>query len=173
MIKKILVIATLLALISIPLLAATASAATIDGKGAVATWNVPRDSNSAKFVTVYAVLSESNSGTEGNLYLKMHGQTVATFPVDFKWNMNHITVSATVTFWGETHTIVITWNALPKSQGQLPEATNGMTLTVDGSWKEATATLTFENEHPGTDPDQSYQSNMAYIVHGNADVSIP
>ena len=175
--KKIALFISILAIVlTVSAISATASAATstsINGKGAVATWHIQNvGSNPATYTDVYAIISESNSGTDGNLYLMVHGTTIATYPVDFTWNMDHITVSATLTFFGTTHTIDITWQALPKSQGIVPGSSNGMTVNnLDGSWKAAVATITFDGSHPGSSG--PFDSISAYIVHGSASIALP
>ena len=175
--KKIALFISILAIVlTVSAISATASAATstsINGKGAVATWHIQNvgSSNPVTYTDVYAILSESNSGTDGNLYLMVHGTTIATTPVDFTWNMDHITVSAMVTIWGITHTIDITWQSLPKSQGIAPGSSNGMTVNLGGSWKAAVATITFDGTHPGSSG--PFDSMSAYIVHGSASIALP
>ncbi len=170
--KKLIAFATLVAIMLVSMFAATASAATqtMSGKGAIATWHIPNTSNSDSFTDIYVVLSQSNSGKDGNLYVQVHGKPFEAIPVSFNWNNNHIEVSAAITMWGSTHDIVITWQALPKSQGVAPGSSNGMTVNLDGSWKAAIATVSFEADHPGG---TVFDSMSAYIVHGDATITLP
>jgi hypothetical protein len=172
--KKIAMFVSILVLVlALSAFSAIVSAAnqSINGKGAVAVWHIQNTgSNPPSYTDVYAVLLESNSGKDGVLYIQAHGQPVTAIPMNFVWDMNHITVSATLTFFGQTHTVDLSWQALPKSQGSAPNSIQGMNINLDGSWKAATATLAFEANHPGG---TSFPSTGAYIVHGDATITWP
>ena len=166
MIKKQIILASLMAMMLVSMFGAVVSAEiatsrAIDGKGAIAAWHIHNSGRpDTSFTNIYAVLGESNSGDQGTLYIRVvHFEAGArtidqTKSVQFKWNMDHIAVSTAMEWPAGSpfvgpHTIDITWQALPKSQGSAPGTLVGMAVDLDGSWKAATATLTMESTHPG------------------------
>jgi hypothetical protein len=164
------------------------------GKGAVAEWNIPDNTQASHpgFTAIYAVLNETNSGTNAKLYVRVthfESQTVprvseANSTVNFEWNMTKITlpaidmvfnnVDATKGFAGK-HTIVIEWQALPKSQGNVPAtAPAGMTINLDGTWKAANAGIFIDgNTGAHGNSGNAFLSDAAYIVHGDLIVTVP
>jgi hypothetical protein len=178
-------------LLSIAAMASPVNALTNDiawhGKGAVAVWDIPNNNRGGSTI-VYAVLSESNEGNNGQLYIRMvHtfstgtpriSEGVAT-NVDFQWNMNHITVKVIdMVFTGGyagKHTMEITMLAMPKSQGQAPSTIeSGLAIDLDGSWKAANALMWIDgNTGAHNDKGTPFASDSAYIIHGNAKVTLP
>ena len=169
------VIALLMAAMATPAYALTTG--TWNGKGAVAEWSIGS-------TIIQAVLRESESGKNGLLDVSIthFGLVVSkgTATVNFQWNMDHITVTATgMTFTGEgpygiyftgPHEIKITLQAQPKSQGNTPGTTdNGMTINVEGSWKAADAGIWIDGNNKDNHDNGGlpFMSETAYIVHGN------
>jgi hypothetical protein len=153
---------------------------TIDGKGAVAQWVVSGR-------TINAVLMMDNSGKEATLYVSIThlGGRVSSdsAPAICKWSMNHVTAEATLDFTmvtgtgrTGTHVISITWETSgPASNGVLsPTTANGMTVSIDGTWKSGGATLILSPYAvPNHQQGDTYSSaNLALIIHGQANIDI-
>jgi hypothetical protein len=170
---------------------------TWSGKGAVAEWNIPDNTQTGTRAhpgnsAIYAVLNETNSGTDAKLYVRVthfESQSVprvseANSTVHFEWNMTKITVTATDMVFNNVdttngfagkHTIVIEWQALPKSQGNAPAtAPAGMTINLDGTWKAANAGIFIDgNTGAHGNNGNAFLSDAAYIVHGDLIVTVP
>jgi hypothetical protein len=183
--RKTILVAIMSILVALVVCVPFASATTItltNVKGASALFVIPNEDqikhpgNSL----VYTLLSESNNGKNGQLKVTVihfansaHPLvSSATESIDFKWNMDHITVSMPMTFSGPLsglHTIDLTFNALPKSQGVTPSGD----ISIDGSWKSANAGLMIDGNaglHGNLGPDGNpvpFMTDKATIFHGD------
>ena len=99
--KKIVIFISLATIMAISILASTASAAvsttsyTLNGKGAAGQW-VPV---AGHVINAYIVMSDS--GKDGTIYVSIQhnrGFSTAQGNVVFKWNMNHVTIEASLPF---------------------------------------------------------------------------
>jgi hypothetical protein len=183
--RKTILVAIMSIIIALVVCVPFASATTLtltNVKGASALFIIPNDdqTNHPGNSLVYMLLSESNDGKNGQLMVTViHFANTAhplvsraTASVDFKWNMDHITVSVPMTFTGPLsgpHTIDLTFNALPKSQGVTPSGD----ITIDGSWKSANAGLMIDGNagpHGNLGPDGTpvpFMTDTATIFHGD------
>jgi hypothetical protein len=91
------------------------------GKGAIAQWYITTN-NGARTHVINAVVMMNNAGKDGAIYVSVvhynGAVSVASVPVDFKWNMDHISVEISLNFknanpestsFSGTHVIVIDW----------------------------------------------------------------
>ena len=157
-----------------------------NGKGAVAQWYITTTSSSGALRThvINAVIMMNNAGKDGTIYVSViHASgavSVASGPVDFKWNMNHISIETTLNFVGPmpfsgSHTILIDWQTEGSASNgvQTIPTAHGMTTTVNGALKTGTAQMLLDpipiqgqyNHRDG------YPSSWAAIVHGDITVN--
>ncbi len=165
---------------------APASAATNDwiGKGAVAQFYITTNAGARTHI-INAVLMMDNNGKDGKLYVSVVHFTgavsTATGPVECKWNMNHISVEASLTFdnptgtnFEGTHIIVIEWQTTGAASNGLQTISTayGMTTVVDGALKTGTAQMILDpGANLGYQHQEGYPSNWAAIVHGDVTVN--
>lgn len=182
--KKLAVFVSLTTILAISILASTASAAvsttsyTLNGKGAAGQW-VPVPGH---VINAYIVMSDSGKG--GTIYVSIqHNRGVSTAQgnVVFKWNMNHITAEATLPFVSAvgssgltgTHTMVITWLTSGDAvQGQSTlNAGNGVTLSMAGQYKSASATMILDPAGGPRHNDETYTSVFGAVFQGIGSIS--
>jgi hypothetical protein len=187
--KKLILLGTLLvAVLAISAFSAPVSAIVIgqwSGKGAVAQWYITTN-NGARTHTINAVLMMNNAGDYGKIYVSVvHASgavSVASKSIDFKWNMNHISIETTLNFVGPAgtpfsgpHVILIDWQTEGSASNgvQTIPTAHGMTTTVNGALKTGTAQMLLDpipiqgqyNHQDG------YPSSWAAIVHGDVTVN--
>ena len=174
-----LAIIALVATASLSSVAASTINKNIDGKGAVAQFDIPGAGGSH---IINAVLSMTNSGKDAELYIsivhpiKGTSASVASGPVNIKWSMNHVIAEGNLTFTGPrsgTHIITIVWSTEGSaSNGHLSENTGkGLMAEVHGTWKVGAAEL-FINDATGKHQNSYYTSSWAIVVHGSADITL-
>lgn len=154
------------------------------GKGAIAQFYVQTiaPNGAVRDHTINAVLMMDNNGENCRIYVSIvHGSgtiSSARQPVDCKWNMNHITVEASLTFTGTVfsgpHVIVISWltNGAASNTIQTIPTPYGMTTTIDGIFKTGSAEMILDpTATTGHHQNDIYPSNWAAIVHGDITVT--
>jgi hypothetical protein len=166
-------------------MASFASAATtnhqFNGKGAAFQYFA-----SGHIINAYIVMSDS--GKDGTMYVSIQhprGVSVAQSDVAFKWNMNHITAEAidmdfgltgdTVSGFTGKHNITITWAASGDAiMGQSTLDTgHGLTLTINGQYKTAQATLDIYDLNAGGHMHMGpYDATWAAVFQGEGEISL-
>jgi hypothetical protein len=178
-------VALLLTVLSVSAFASVVLASTtphlLDGKGAAAQWNY----DATRKINAYVVMSDS--GKDGTIYVSIQhntGVSAASGPATFQWSMDHVTVVAEdlmFSLTGDTsggragpHDIFITWETKgATSHGELNVNTNvGLTGTVSGQWKPATATFSMDPTTAGHHLGDSWQSTWGVVFKGTADLDI-
>jgi hypothetical protein len=183
--KKVIVFISLATILTISILASTASAAvstteySLNGKGAAGQW-VPV---AGHVINAYIVMSDS--GKDGTIYVSIQharGFSVAQGNVVFKWNMNHVTVEAKDLLFKSAvgssgfsglHTIVISWLTSGDSvQGQSSlNAGNGVNIGINGQYKLASATMVLDPVGGPHHDDETYYSTFGAVFQGDGSIS--
>jgi len=187
--KKLIMLGTLLAVVLTASAFSTPASAALtswSGKGAVAQWYITTTSSTGALRTHYitAVVMMDNAGKDGWIYVSIIHRTnlisSAGGPVEFKWNMDHVSIEATLEFSGQysgDHVVLIDWQTEGATSNGLQTIPTdyGMTTTVNGALKLGTAQMILDptpiagqyNHQDG------YPSIWAAIVHGDITVNSP